>query len=282
MLWIAGLTILMPAVSGDDFSAANERTSTMTESTARPADGRAPAGAAPPLAYQIGIARSIVLCTTAIADGVVSYRVQEVWKDSGPSFRVGESLRLDTRVHELLGYHPGAGQDVVLFFVGKGLPADQPVEVLPVINGAIIYAPHDRSVREKLTLAQLRERVMALPIPQEGISIPLRISFIGLKSVPWIALGHNSLAPLLVLFEDHLVQRVIFKKTRKYSEIEYVDVSVTDTKNFEIAYTDSPFTFSCKLKARQDLIAALKLFGRKSVRLGEKAQRLLSDADLER
>ena len=251
----------------------------MAEFSVPPAGGRALAGAVPPLAYQIGVAGSIVLCTTEITGGAVSYRVREVWRTSVPTFRTGVSLRPDTRVHQLLGYHPSAGQDVVLFFVGQGLSADDPVEVLPVVNGGIVYSPHDRSVREELTLAQLKERAMALSIPEGGMSIPLRISFIGLKSVRWFAFAHNSLAPLLVLFEDHLVQRAIFKKPRKYSEIEYVEVSVTDTENLDIAYTDTWLTFSCKVKAKQDLIAALKILGRKGVRLGEKAQRLLSEAE---
>ncbi len=192
-------------------------------------------------------------------------------------------MRLDTAAHELLGYRPGAGQDVVLFFVARGLPSNQPLEVLPVVNGNVTYSPHDRSVQEKLTLGQLKQRVtggnMAPPviIPEQGMAIPLRISFIGLKSVRWFALAHNNFSPLLVLFQDHLVQRVVFRKSRNYSEIEYVDVSATDTENLDIAYTDSRFTFSCKLKTRQELVAVLKFFGGKGVKLGEGAKRLLSE-----
>ena len=224
----------------------------------------------PSLAYQIAAAASIVLCSTEMSDEAVSYRVQEIWKASAGSFKAGESLRLDTGMHQLLGYRPVNGQEVVLFFVAKGLPPGQPLEILPVVDGAITYAPHDKSVQERLALAELRERAA-------GLSIPLKVSFIGLKSVRAVAVAHNNFAPVLVLFEDHLVQRVIFRKTRKYSEIEYVDVSSTDTDNLDIAYTDSWFTFSCKLEANQDLVKALKLFARKGVRLGDGAKRLLSE-----
>ena len=109
----------------------------------------------------------------------------------------------------------------------------------------------------------------------EGIAVPLRISFIGLKSLGWVSLAHNNLAPLLVLFDDHLVQRVIFRKARRYSGIEYVDVTRTDTDNLEIAYAGSPFTFACKLEARQDLGEVLRFFAGKGVRLGEGARRRL-------
>jgi len=114
----------------------------------------------PPLAYQIAAAGSIVLCATVFGVESISYRVRKVWKTSVPALRVGESLRLDTRMHELLGYSPRDGRDVVLFFV-MGLPAHQPLEVLPIVDGTVTYSPHDESVREELTLDQLEERVIA-------------------------------------------------------------------------------------------------------------------------
>lgn len=237
-----------------------------------PSSGRrAPHGAVPPLAYQIAAAARVVLCTTKFAGGTVSYRVEEVWKApaSAPSFKAGEALRLDTRTHELLGYRPANDQKVVLFFVDSGLPADQPLELLPVVDSAITYAPHDASIQEKITLQQLKERVA-------GLAIPLKVSFIGLKSMPAIALARNNFAPMLVLFDDHLVQRVIFRKPRKYSEIEYVEVSLTDSDNLDIAYAGSSFTFSCKLQEKGDLTKVLQFLARKSVPLGERAKRLLS------
>jgi hypothetical protein len=113
---------------------------------------------------------------------------------------------------------------------------------------------------------------------EEGRAVPLRISFVGLKSLGWVALAHNNFAPLLVLHEDHLVQKVIFRKTRKYSEIEYVEVSTTDTDNLDIAYAGSAFTFCCKLKSPQDLVEELKLFAAKGVRLADEAKRRLGAA----
>lgn len=252
--WVAGLAIAVSAIA----------------EPASPSAGRpAPKGAVPPLAYQIAAAASVVLCTTTTTGGTVSYRVDEVWKApaSGASREAGEAMRLDTRMHELLGYRPANGQQAVLFFV-DGLPADRPLELLPVVDGAMTYSPHDASVQEKLTLQQLKERVA-------GLAIPLKVSFIGVKSMPVIALAHNNLAPVLVLFDDHLVQRVIFRKSRKYSAIESVEVSLTDTDNLDIAYADSPFTFSCKLVEKRDLTRVLQFLERKGIRLGERARQLL-------
>jgi hypothetical protein len=113
--------------------------------------------AVPPLAYQIAAARRIVLCATEIAGEAVSYRVRGIWKADAP-LAIGEALRLDTRVHELLGYRPVAGQDVVLFFGAEPSAADRPLEILPVVDGAVTYSPHDRSVREVLTPEELGRR----------------------------------------------------------------------------------------------------------------------------
>jgi hypothetical protein len=230
----------------------------------------APKGAVPPLGHQIVAATTVVLATTKMVDGIVSYRVEEVWRApaAGGSFKAGEAVRLDTRMHELLGYRPTSDQKVVLFFVDSGRAADGPLELLPVVDGVTTYSPHDASVQEKITLQQLRERVA-------GLVVPLRVSFVGLKAMPKIAVAHNNLAPMLVLFEDHLVQRVIFKKSRKYLDIEYVDVSSTDTPNLDIAYTGSPWTFSCKLEEKRDFVKVLKFFERKGVRLGDEARRML-------
>jgi hypothetical protein len=112
----------------------------------------------------------------------------------------------------------------------------------------------------------------------EGRSVPLRISFVGLKSLGWVALAHNNFRPLLVLHGDHLEQRVVFRKARRYPEIERVDVTTTDSDNLEIAYAGSAFTFACKLKSQQDLAGVLEFFASKGVSLGEGAKRRLSGA----
>lgn len=109
---------------------------------------RAPPGAVPPLDYQIGVVDAIVLAVTERSGG--AYRVHEVWKG-----RSAATLALDTRMHELLGYTPVIGGEVVLFLLGG-----KPLEVLPVVEGSVVYAPHDASVRERLTPAQLKGRVV--------------------------------------------------------------------------------------------------------------------------
>lgn len=112
----------------------------------------------------------------------------------------------------------------------------------------------------------------------EGRSVPLRISFVGLKSLGWVALAHNNLSPLLVLHEDHLEQRVVFRKARRYREIERVDVTTTDSDNLEIGYAGSAFTFACKLKSQHDLAGVLEFFASKGVSLGDGAKRRLGGA----
>lgn len=58
------------------------------------------------------------------------------------------------------------GQKVVLFLVARGLPPDTPLELLPVVDGTMTYSPHDVSVQEKVTVAQLKERVGSGTAPE--------------------------------------------------------------------------------------------------------------------
>ncbi|MGH8119422.1 MAG: hypothetical protein ACRESK_02280, partial [Gammaproteobacteria bacterium] len=220
------LLVPVSAISDAGPAVSKQRNATMAETRDISVRGSTPVGAVPPLDYQINVAQGIVLCTTVIEGAAVSYEVREVWKDTDSRFKAGATLRLDTGMHELLGYQPTAGQEVLLFFTAAGLPPHQPLEVLPVVNGSITYSPHDISVQEQLTLERFKERVTGA-----GTVIPLKVSFTGLKSVRWLALGHNNLAPVLELYADHLVQKVIFRKTRKYSEINSVNVSLTDVLN---------------------------------------------------
>jgi len=115
----------------------------------------------PPLSHQIGVVDSIVLATTEGAPRAAAYRVQAVWKGPAASAPVGRVLVLDLAMHQLLGYQPANGQQVVLFLMKEGARPLRPLEVLPVTDGSILYSPHDPSVQEKLTVAQLKARVAA-------------------------------------------------------------------------------------------------------------------------
>jgi hypothetical protein len=120
-------------------------------------NARTPAGAVPPLSYQIDAADAIVAALTDVDAGGFVYRVQEIWKSAEGSPAVGATLALDTRMHELLGYAPARGQAVVLFFTGAQWLS--PLEMLPVVEGEILYSPHDATVQERLTPARLKARV---------------------------------------------------------------------------------------------------------------------------
>ena len=79
---------------------------------------RAPPAAVPPLDYQVGVVDAIVLAVTELSGGAVTYRVREAWKGAAVP---GSRLALDTRMHELLGYRPAQGQEVVLLAMGVTL-----------------------------------------------------------------------------------------------------------------------------------------------------------------
>ena len=98
--------------------------------------------AQPPLEYQIEHADCILVCTTA-DDG---YAVEEALKGTAEPV-----LRPSTKTFELLGYARTPGEPVVLIFSGETL-----VNLLPVREGGLVYAPEDPSVRRELSLDELR------------------------------------------------------------------------------------------------------------------------------
>jgi hypothetical protein len=111
-------------------------------------------GAQPPLEYQLKAAAAIVRCRTEVSKNETRYRIVEMLKGDLPSQFVQDGkLRIQTRIFEQLGYRPKADQDVIVFVV------DQPIELLPVVQDRIVYAPADASVRREISIDQLKQLI---------------------------------------------------------------------------------------------------------------------------
>ena len=104
--------------------------------------------AQPPLEYQIAHLDRIVVCVTA-AEG--AYVVEDALKGS----RQPSTFKPDVGTFKLLGYVPVVGEQAVLFVSASG----QVVELLPVKNGWVDYAPADDAVRRRLALHELKALV---------------------------------------------------------------------------------------------------------------------------
>jgi hypothetical protein len=111
--------------------------------------------ARPPLEYQIEHLDRIVVVETA-ANG--AYVVQDALKGS----RRPGTFTPDVAIFRQLGYVPVPGERAVLFMSASG----QVVELLPVKDGRVDYAPDDPSVRRRLALHELKALVRG-PDPRE-------------------------------------------------------------------------------------------------------------------
>ncbi len=109
--------------------------------------------AQPPLEYQIRHSKLILLGVTSRDSGGIAYVVEEAWHGTSPE----RAIRTDTKIFELLGYTPVPGERVVLIF-----HEDELLEILPVRNGMVVYAPVDLSVRTELSLEAFKERVRSV------------------------------------------------------------------------------------------------------------------------
>jgi hypothetical protein len=153
-VYVVGLLIALPAMIKDGFF-----TPDSADTGALPPAG--PAGAQPPLEYQVDIVPIILLARTEMEGDKAFYWLKERWKAAVPWFPTGEILGFAAQIetHRLLGYAPQVGQEVVLFYTAEGWLASRPLEILPVVDRQLTYAPHDASVRRTLSVAELREVV---------------------------------------------------------------------------------------------------------------------------
>ena len=114
------------------------------------------------------------------------------------------------------------------------------------------------------------------PLPPEGVKIPLRAAFSGLKGMPLVALSHNSIAPLLRLSADSIEFRVIIQRKKSYMDIERVDAAQGfATQNLAIIWKDSAFAFVGNLGDADNLRTVLQFLQKRGVPLGKTAQRVL-------
>lgn len=113
--------------------------------------------AQPPLEHQIEHLDRIVVCRTA-AEGI--YHVEGTLKGSGRP----RKLQPEIESFKLLGYVPVLEEQVVLFASASG----QVVELLPVKDGWVDYAPADASVRRRMALHELKALVRGPDSHQPG------------------------------------------------------------------------------------------------------------------
>ena len=113
-------------------------------------------------------------------------------------------------------------------------------------------------------------------IPAEGINIPLKMSFSGIKNLPLLSFTHNSINPKLLIFEDATETRVLRSKRRPIAEIESINVSlVLGTLYLNINWTNRWFDFTGAVE-ETTLLAVVAFFRRKNVVLGDGAKRFIS------
>ncbi|HKY08218.1 MAG TPA: hypothetical protein VJQ55_08255 [Candidatus Binatia bacterium] len=115
------------------------------------------------------------------------------------------------------------------------------------------------------------------PLPESGLSIPLRASFLVFKIFPLFGMATNNAAPRLVLFNDRIEFRVIASQARRYEELEYIDALQTfGTQNIILCWRRRFFAFSANLGDKGRLFDLLRFFQRRRINLTERAHSILA------
>lgn len=109
------------------------------------------------------------------------------------------------------------------------------------------------------------------PIPPQGIPVPLRVAFTGIKNVPLIALATNSAAPKLILFEDLIEKKVIVTRIKPLTAVQMVEItSVPGGFQIEFTWKDSLLTFCADIGRGENLPSILDFLRRKNVFVKDK------------
>lgn len=115
-----------------------------------------------------------------------------------------------------------------------------------------------------------------LPRSREG-AIPVRATFTGLRSLPWVALATNSLHPVLRIEARQLVYRVLRLQQRPFTDILQVDVrEAPGTVNLVFEFHATRFTFIANVGSVARAAQALALLP-PAVPLSERARALLRE-----
>lgn len=116
-------------------------------------------------------------------------------------------------------------------------------------------------------------------IGDSGYRIPMIVRVIStFKSAPSVysIFQSGGAYPLFILFTDHIEFRILKKHSKRYDEIEYVDVlEVVFTKYIIIAFKDSDTALMIIIARQQNLISLLHFFQTKGIPLGDAAKNLL-------
>jgi hypothetical protein len=135
-----------------------------------PAPTPSPQPISRPTTLEDAIARSvaIVRARTVMRGGTPRYQVLETWAGAVPSQLAGagqsEGLIVDPGIAMARGYRPVEGQYVILLLAQPSahvaerpsVVLAEPIEILPIVDGRVVYAPRSLGTRRELTIADLR------------------------------------------------------------------------------------------------------------------------------
>jgi|GEM_PF-2458207 len=100
---------------------------------------------------------------------------------------------------------------------------------------------------------------------ENRVEVQVRTSGEALKFLPFFG-SYNNFNPQLSLLEDGIEYKVFFRKYKKYSEIELVDIHrLLGINNLQFKFKDSVFTFFAKVYDENDLKNALIFLKKRTV-----------------
>ncbi len=113
-------------------------------------------------------------------------------------------------------------------------------------------------------------------LPNKGIPVSLSSSYIGIRSVPLIALAHRTIpGPNLTFFQQSFQTKVLWSRSYDYSEVKQVDARKSWTSILlTFQFKNKLFTFLGNLFFQEDFPIIVEWLQRNQVPLSPRAQKL--------
>lgn len=171
---------------------------------------------------------------------------------------------------------PNIGSDNILFIYVYSMEKQNLVIFICIVAGIIpiiILFFIFKFYKRKINQIKRSELVFN----NNEMSVPLLASFLGIKYVPSpFVLGHNNLNPKLTFLQDGIEYKFFFKKYKRYSDIESIDIWISPrTKNLHFKFNNSIFTFIGNLYDEKNLKSVLDFLKKKNCPLTSEAREFL-------
>jgi hypothetical protein len=145
-----------------------------------------------------------------------------------------------------------------------------PVVALIIISTAVALFI---LMRKRKKVMQVLPTDLQQCVSPDGCSIPILTSFTGLKGLGTIAFGGNNLNPALILFSDHFMYRVLFRRKALYADIASLRVFRSQFYNrIQLIFKNKVLSFTAVFANEESMQSVIRFLMEKGIRADDRGR----------